>query len=426
MSVASKLAVRTPFYYGWMILFTAGMSTFVRNAAGSLTLAIFVYPMTQDLGWSRTLIAGAASVGGLVASGVSPVVGWLLDKYGERWVLSISILTLGLSTISLAWATVPIAFYLAYGLGRVIFSSPVQIGCSVIVSRWFIRLRGRATGLLFLSHAAGMTLFPLIASFFISLQGWRTAWIYLGLLVWVVALAPAFLLLVQRPEDIGLRPDGDEVAGEDSASGQAKPQEDPEWTLREAMRAPALWLLAVSAGLLFLVQAGTNIHVGAYVRDQGLAASIAASAIICNAIFTGLGSLAWGWGAEKAPVRYVFAAVALVMAITIALLVTANTTAEILIYSSCFGFGIGGILVVPPVAFADYFGRSSLGAIRGVTEPFTSLGQAIGAVVSGAVFDVTGSYHLAFMIFAVLSGLTIILLLLARPPRHELTSAGPG
>ena len=406
MSVASKLATRTPFYYGWMILFTAGMSTFVRNAAGSLTLAIFVYPMTQDLGWSRTLIAGAASVGGLVASGVSPVVGWLLDKYGERWVLSISILTLGLSTISLAWATVPIAFYLAYGLGRVIFSSPVQIGCSVIVSRWFIRLRGRATGILFLSHAAGMTLFPLIASFFISLQGWRTAWIYLGLMVWVVALAPASLLLVQRPEDIGLRPDGDEAADEEAAgSAQTKPQEEPEWTLREAMRTPALWLLAVSAGLLFVVQAGTNIHVGAYVRDQGLAAAIAASAIICNAIFTGVGSLAWGWIAEKAPVRYVFAVVALVMAITIALLVTANTASEILIYSSCFGFGIGGILVVPPVAFADYFGRSSLGAIRGVTEPFTSLGQAIGAVVSGAVFDVTGSYHLAFMIFAVLEWL---------------------
>ena len=163
MPVAQRLSEKTPFYYGWIVLFSAGSSQFVRNAAASLTLAVFIYPISEELGWSRTLIAGAASVGGLAASGASPVVGWMVDKYGTRIVLTISILVLGLSTMSLAWATAPIAFYLAYGIGRVIFNSSIQIASSVVVSRWFIRQRGRASGLLSMTHAIGMTLFPLIA-----------------------------------------------------------------------------------------------------------------------------------------------------------------------------------------------------------------------------------------------------------------------
>ncbi|MDP6715248.1 MAG: MFS transporter, partial [SAR202 cluster bacterium] len=92
----------------------------MRNAAASLTLAVFVYPISEDLGWSRTLIAGAASVGGLAASGAAPIVGWIVDKYGARIVLSASVLVLGISTMSLAWATAPVAFYVAYGVGRVL------------------------------------------------------------------------------------------------------------------------------------------------------------------------------------------------------------------------------------------------------------------------------------------------------------------
>ena len=153
-----------PFYYGWVILFAAGSSMFARNAAASLTLAVFIYPISQERGWSRTLIAGAASLGGLVSSVASPAAGWASDKYGVRMLLTLSVLVLGLSTISLAWATVHLFFYLAYGTGRVIFSGSVQIGASVVVSRWFIMQRGRATGLLFVSHSIGMVMFPLTAA----------------------------------------------------------------------------------------------------------------------------------------------------------------------------------------------------------------------------------------------------------------------
>ena len=96
-----RLAQRTPFFYGWMVLFAAGTTQFTRNSVAALTLAVFVYPLSQELEWSRTMIAGAASAGGLAASIASPIIGKLLDKYGVRLILTISILVLGLSTISL-------------------------------------------------------------------------------------------------------------------------------------------------------------------------------------------------------------------------------------------------------------------------------------------------------------------------------------
>ena len=108
-----RLAQRLPFFYGWVILASASSTQVVRNASASLTLAVFIYPLADDpeLGWSRTLIAGAASVGGLAASALSPLVGWLVDRYGARLVLASSVFIMGLATILLSLATIPIFFY---------------------------------------------------------------------------------------------------------------------------------------------------------------------------------------------------------------------------------------------------------------------------------------------------------------------------
>lgn len=421
MQLATRLAKRTPFFYGWVVLYGASAAQFASNAAASLTMSVFIYPISQDLGWSRTLIAGAASLGGLVATVQSPLIGWLTDRYGIRVVLASSVLVLGLSVMFLSWATAPLAFYIAYGIARSMFSSPIKIGSSVAVSRWFIERRGRATGVLFLSHAAGMTTFPLVAGLVIARSGWQDAWLALGVIVLVVALVPA-MLIVQNPEDAGLRPDG--RSAEPAGSATQAQALDPIWTLAEAVRTPALWLLALAGGFVFMIQAGTNVHVGAFFRDQGLDAGVAALAVSVNAMSTGAASLFWGWLADRAPVRYVFAAVAVVMTAGVTLVVNADTAIEAIVYSSLLGSSIGGILVVPPVAFANYFGRSSIGVIRGVTEPFASGGQAVAVLFSGIIFDWRGSYQAAYLTFAILGAVTALMLLFTKPPRKR--DAGRG
>ena len=428
-----RLADRTPFYYGWVILGAAGSAMFVRNAAASLTIAVFVYPLSEELGWSRTLISGAAAAGGLAATFMSPMVGRLIDRYGARSVLTASILLLCITTVLLRWsditltvmgATIPWVFYIGYATGRVIFSSPVQIGAAVVVSRWFIRLRGRTNGILNMSHSVGMVLFPLIASIVIAQSGWRDAWFVLGVLVFVAALLPVAILISERPEDLGLRPDGDSedtAAVNEDGTPQSEDTEEPDWTTEEAKRTPTLWLLALATGLLFLMQAGTNTHSAAFFQDQGLGAVIAGFGISFNAIFLGVGSVAWGMIVERVPVRFVMAAVALVMAAASFLFTTTNTAVEALAYSALFGFGLGGMLTVPPVAYADYYGRRSLGTIRGITEPFTTFGQAVGVMIPGIVFDyISAESYMPFFFAAGSVGiLTALISLFATQPRHS-------
>ena len=430
-----RLANRTPFYYGWVVLGAAGSAMFVRNAAASLTIAVFVYPLSEELGWSRTLISGAAAAGGLAATFMSPLVGRLIDRYGARTVLTVSILLLCASTMLLRWsditltvmgATIPWVFYIGYATGRVIFSSPVQIGAAVVVSRWFIRLRGRTNGILNMSHSVGMVLFPLIASIIIVQSGWRDAWFVLSVLVFVAALLPVAILISERPEDLGLRPDGDledDSAGDEDSTAQSDVAEEPEWTAEEAKRTATLWLIALATGLLFLMQAGTNTHSAAFFQDQGLGAVIAGFGISFNAIFLGVGSVVWGVVVEKVPVRFVMAAVALVMAAASFLFTTTNTAVEALAYSAIFGFGLGGMLTVPPVAYADYYGRRSLGTIRGITEPFTTFGQAVGVMIPGIVFDyISSESYMPFFYAAGSVGiLTAIISLFATQPHHSPT-----
>ena len=397
---------------------TSGSSVFVRNAAASLTLAVFMFPLSNELGWSRTLISGAAMVGGIVATFASPVVGRLVDRYGARLVLAVSVFVLGLSTMSLAWATTPIAFYLAYGLGRVIFSSPVQIGASVVVSRWFVRFRGRANGILTMSHSAGMIVFPLIAGLIIAAGDWRNAWIVLGIMVLAVALIPVLLLIAESPEDVGLKPDGDVGIAESEPGAQYETQRPREmgWTLHDAMRTPALWILAFATGSLFLIQAGTNTHIAAYFRDQDLSQTTATIGIALNAAFLGVGSVFWGWAVDRIAVRWAMSGVAITMTVGIVLFISVNSAEEAMVYSALFGFGLGGMLTVPPVAYANYYGRQSLGAIRGATEPFTSAGQAIGVMLPGIIFDLSDAYQTAFVVFAVVGGIAMVISLLATPP----------
>ena len=430
------LARRLPIYYGWVALGAAGSSMFVRNAAGSLTFAVFVPLIADETGWSRALIGGAAAVGGLLATGASPPVGWAIDRFGARPVLALALVILGLSTIALAWLSAHIAiFYAALAVGRIMFSSPLNVGAATVVGRWFVRQRGRATGLLFLSHSGGMAAFPLVATWISAAYGWQTAWIVLGAMVYVIALAPVALLVAERPEDVGLLPDGDPPSSA-SPSGASSPASaasagrrrpaaatastvaERQWEARQALGTPALWVLALGTGSLFLLQSGTNVYQADLLRSRGIDLSLAQLSIVVNAAGTGLGSVLWGRVVEMMRVSYTYAIVALVMTLGLGLFVIADTVLLGFIAAGVFGVAVAGILVVPPVAYANFFGRQSLGTIRGLTEPFTSLGQAIGAVSSGLVFQFAdGDYTLAFVAYAAVGGLTAAALLLARPPR---------
>ena len=398
---------------------------FFRNAAATLTIAVFVFPMAEDTGWTRTAIVGAASVAGVVSMFVSPVAGWVLQRYGPRVLLASSMLVLGGSIMSIRWVDNIVMFYVLFGIGRVIFSSPVQIGASTVVAQWFVARRGRATSALGVMHSLGMGFFPLFAQVVMNASDgdWRMAWFWIGISVWAVALPPTLIALIRSPESVGLKPDGvPDSPGDASASSTGKQasaaEDEAQWTLREAMRTPAMWMLAVAGGLVFFIHTGVNIHQAAFLRDQEISASVAASALAVMAAGTAVGSIMWGWLLDRLPVRTVYALTAGWLGAVALLFLLVDSAPIAFLVAATFGIGLGGLLVVPPVVMADYFGRRSLGSIRGITEPFVSGGQAVGGIAAGLIFDLSGSYSATFPMFTVAALIGVVLIVLARRPIH--------
>ena len=417
--IARYCIPRLPFYYGWVVVFAAGTTVFARMAPSVFVLGIFLSPIADEFGWSRTLIAGAVSVGAVASMVLSPVAGWAVDRYGAGIILTASMVILGVAVISLAWATVPLFFYLGFATGRIIFHVPVQIGSGAVVSRWFIRKRGRAIGVLYLSGAIGGIVFIQIASIALSNWGVGAAWIALGVTVIGVSVLPSALLIVDRPEDVGLEPDGSSSDAPESITVDLQPTQDVievDWTLREAMGTRSLWIMVGVVGTLFMTQAGVSVHVGAFYQDRGLSITAVASAITINGIVSGIGSLVWGAIIERVPVQRVMFFLMVLSAISTFLLFTVHSLAAAFAVSAVIGVVAAGGNVIPPVAYASYFGRRSIGSIRGIGETGVQVGQTIGPLLSGLAFDMNGSYKAAFLTFAIVALIGSVIVATSSPP----------
>ena len=195
---------RTPFYYGWVIVACAVAAAFARQGSAVATLSVFVVPMTQEFGWSRGVISGAVSLGGVAGSLVAPLVGRFVDRYGSRLVLSVSAFVIGSAALALSRTTSTLGFYVPYVAARMMFAGPVEVAASTAVAHWFVRRRAQAMSFVVLGSGIGLATMPMVAGVAIGAWGWRTAWVVVALLVWGIGVAPAALLMLRRPEDVGL------------------------------------------------------------------------------------------------------------------------------------------------------------------------------------------------------------------------------
>ena len=435
MLLAPRLRDTFPFYYGWIVVGASSTVVFARMAPAITTLTVLIFPISHQLGWSRTLIAGSVSAGALASLVLSPVVGWAIDRFGARPVLVVSVLVLGVAMISLAWATVPLTFYLAFAAGRVVFHTSAPIGASTVAARWFIRKRGRAIGMIFLFGAIGGVVFTMVASLVVESHGLKATWIAMGLVVLVFSVAPSLLLVAERPEDIGLLPDGEPPDSTDAEKGagaivpvgvpdspatvlpRAQMTADTDsWTLGEAVRTKTFWLLVFMGFASFFVHTSIGVHMGAYFRDVGLGATSAALAVSLSWSVSAVGSLIWGWVTDRIDVRYAYSGMFLFQAGSTLYLIFVGGTLGVFLASGLFGIVSAGSNVVPSVIYANYFGRSSLGRIRGLGEVGVLLGQATGPVIAGILFDLRGGYSTIFTAFVVMALVCSLLVLKARAP----------
>src|SRR5438132_4990539 len=258
--VPRLLAARLPVSYGWVVLGCLCCAGFARQGPAVATLSIFVAPLTGEFGWSRTALSGAVSLGGLLAAVASPLIGSFLDRRGSRFVLCTAVLVNGILLLLLSTTGSLLYFYLLFCVARMNWAGPFDLGIYGALSNWFVRRRAFATSVATLAQQGGLVAMPLIAQLAILQQGWRAGWLAIGAVTLMVGFVPVWLLLVRRPEDLGLHPDGQRAAESLAVAYPMTALPEPAFSRRQALRTPAFWLLLLYAVLLFPVQAGVSLH----------------------------------------------------------------------------------------------------------------------------------------------------------------------
>ena len=416
------LSARLPFFYGWIVLGCLCCAGFARQGPAVATLSIFVEPLTREFGWSRTALSGAVSLGGLRAAVAAPLIGPVLDRRGSRLVLCAAVLVNAVALMLLSLTPSLLVFYLLFCIARMNWAAPFDLGIYGALNNWFVRRRALASSIATLALMAGLVAMPLIAQFAIVHEGWRAGWLAIGAVTLVVGFVPIWLLLARRPEDLGLLPDGGAlpISDTEGATRAATPKvavAEPAFSRRQALRTGSFWLLLLYTVLVFPVQAGVSLHQAPYLIERGIDPTIAALIVSAFSAVSALATLACGALPRSLPIRYPLAATGAILTLGTLLLLGVDSAAQGYLAAGVFGFAIGAVLTLLPVAWADYFGRAHFGAIRGIALPAQVLAQAAGPLLSGALHDMTGDYRLSLQCFAGLAALSVIAALAARQPR---------
>jgi sugar phosphate permease len=411
---ARLLSGRLPFFYGWVILACLCCAGFSRQGPAVATLSIFVEPLTREFGWSRTALSGAVSLGGILAALSSPLIGPLVDRHGSRAALCLAVLVTGVAMMLLSLTQSLLVFYLLFCVARMNWAGPFELGIYGALNNWFVARRAFATSVATVAQMAGLVTMPLIAQLAMRHHGWRFGWLAIGSATLLVGFLPVWLLMVRRPEDLGLMPDRQAVAG--TIAGRPH-LDEPSFSRREAIRTAAFWLLLLYTVLVYPVQAGASLHQAAHLIERGVEPTRAAIIVSAFSLMSAVASGACGFLPRSLPIRYPLALIGGILALSTLLMVGISSPREGYWAAALFGLGIGGVLTLLPIAWADYFGRANFAAIRSVALSTQVLAQAAGPLLSGALRDRTGDYTLSLQCFAVLSGASVLAALMANRPR---------
>jgi MFS family permease len=405
-------------FYGWYIIGISMVGGFMAAGTSQLFMGVMLKPMTEDLGWTRTETSGAITLGTLFAGLISPGAGWLTDRYGPRFLApSCALIVVGafffLSNLNSLWQ-----FYVAYIIGRG-FSSSILAGVVplTLATNWFRRYRGRAMGLVSMALPLGGSLLALVGQLIIESSGWRSVFTMFGIALLVLYVVPALFLIRRRPEDVGLLPDGATFITEDpDSTSPTAYQPEVSWTLKQAIRTRALWLLIAGLWFGLLANGAIGFHLVAYYSDKGISATTAATALSVYGFTGALANGLWGLLVERVSERVLAVFAMSLSAASVLFLLTVDAIPQAFVFAFVFGLAARGESSLIMMMVAQYYGRGSYGTINGFITPFQMLGLGLGPLVASISYDLSGSYDNAFFLFAAFFAIAAAALWFARRP----------
>jgi MFS family permease len=352
---------------------------------------------------------------------LAPFLGSLVDKYGARWLVGAGGLIVALAFAAMAAVTEIWQLYLFRGF--IVSAGAVCLGSflGVSVANWFVAYRPRAVSIMQMGSSAANAALPVVTATVVAAAGWRSSWIVMGLLTMALVI-PAVVIFRRRPEDVGLLPDGAEPGAEGasttlSSRRLATTDSDVTWTRGQVMTMPVFWIMSFAFGVSTMALTATNLHLVPFLIDLGYPLEIAAAAVSFRATIGFLGSPVLGFGIERISFRLAMILPFVFQTGSMLALLFFPTTEGILLSMTLYGAGYAGVNILTELAWAHYFGRLSLGTVRGLAFPVQTVLASAGPLAMGLISDTFHSYQLAWLALALGFGLSGLLLQFARPPR---------
>jgi len=417
-------------FFGWWTVLGAGFLALWGYAYYAYGISALFKPIASELGFTRAATSVATGIGRLEGGVEGLLAGWITDKFGPRWIVFFGIIIISLSLILMNYINSLWAFYVVWGVMLGLgCNTALSIPLHTAISNWFVKKRGKALSIQSMfSGSSGMIGLPIIA-WLIVIRGWRRTCLIGGVIMALIGLPIAwFCLKRHRPEYYGLLPDGTTAEEETAETDQmidrgveyAGEVEEVEFTLRQAMRTPAYWLLIAAHAIHGITITGVNIHCIPFLTDIGIDPLVAAGIMTLYVGASVPARLVGGLIADrvrKGHIRFIMAAAYFLQLIGITLfLLNQQSMAMIYVWFILFGIGKGQIAVFAAMV-GRYFGRKAYGSIQGSKMMFIAPFSIAAPIYLGWVYDTTGSYITGFVLFTVILALSVVVMSLASPPK---------
>ena len=412
---------RRRIFFGWYMVAASIATNTIFSAAYFQGFGVLIIPIERTFGWDRWVVSAAMSLRQLESGIVSPAVGFLLDRYSSRKLIFWSAVIAAFGFIGLGYTNGIVGFFLFFVI--------VSLGASgvshavtwpVIISRWFRRKRGLAIGLAVTGPIFGSPIVILNAQI-VEASGWRALLVGYGILV-LVGVTLLSMLVRDRPEPYGLRPDGDppeEGASTERLTGSTLRSPEIGLTLNAVLRTKEFWLFSIYLAGTFTVNSAFQVHMIPYFQqDIGFTAALAALIMSLVFIMSGIGRIGGGYLLDRMDYRLVLAAVAAMMGFSLLYLqiVDVHTVSATLPFALLFGISFGCLVPMRGAVGSTMFGTRAIGGILGLLQGGSVAAGVIGPLVMGIIFDLNGNYSVAIWGLIVISALMVPLSLAMASP----------
>ena len=405
--------MRVKYFYGYNIV-AAGFAIQAVSIGALFAYGVFFKEFQAEFGWSRATISGASSLAFLIMGAVGILAGRLNDRIGPRILIAAAGICLGIGHMLLSYMQAAWQLYLIYGLLVGVGLCTHDVITLSTIARWFVRRRGMMSGIVKVGTGCGQLFVPLIATALIAAYGWRSSCFIIGVTA-LAALVAVAQVMRRDPQSMGLLPDD----GNSLPAGAACSSDDCSLSLREASRIREFWTLCVAEFTVFFCLLTIVVHIVPHARDLGLPPTTAAGVLSTIGGVSMLGRITIGTLNDRIGGKRSLIICFIILVCGLVWLQLSHASWMLFVFAIIYGFAHGGLFTVMSPTVAELFGTGSHGLLFGIVLFSGTLGGAIGPLMAGSIFDLTGSYRLVFIILTAMALVGIILITTLRPPAGD-------